>query len=118
MSFVHVPYNTIAELVEKFKTLDLNKDIVLKDKNPNFVLIDSRQYYGSYGGLIYDCILNPYSKQSYASTFHSSSIGHGLSVVWWTSPSPCFVGDVYALSAHGRVGVTPSIYEKLRINTI
>ncbi|GBN74911.1 hypothetical protein AVEN_59080-1 [Araneus ventricosus] len=116
MSLIHVAYQTIQQLVEAFQALDPVK--LPHPEKPNFVLVDPRHYYGSYGGLVYDSILDRYSQMSLKIPFIASPIGHGLSVVWWSSPEPPFTGDVHALSVQDRVGVTPDVYNQMHRHVI
>lgn len=119
MSFIHVPYDSLSQLIAKFATLNpllcasLPND---SDKPPNFVLIDPNQYYGTYGGLVYDNVLPNYSKYN----FEKSSIGHNVSIVWWNIKYPETCGDVNALSTlDGKyVAVTPKLYSKLILKSV
>jgi len=111
MSQIYIKYETINQLVEAFQKLDPVK--LPRDENSNFVLIDPRLYEGSYGGLVFDAILDRYSKSKDSAPFVASSIGHGVSVLWWSTPEPSFTGDVFALSVENRVGVTRDMYDRL-----
>lgn len=117
MSHLYVPYDSVNQLVQRFQSIHLIQDAIFPghvDPAPNFVLVDPRLYYGTYGGLVYDTIL----QQPQTVSLVSSSIGHNLSIVWWGTSDPPFVGDVYALAAHGRVAVTVPLFQTLRINAI
>lgn len=118
MSYIYIPYDSIDQLVERVQSVDLIRDAVPLGQSdpapPNFVLIDPFLYYGTFGGLVYDTVL-----PSQNISFLCSSVGHGLSVLWWpTTLHPPFVGDVYALAAHGRVAIPTSLFDRLRVNTV
>jgi hypothetical protein len=114
---VYIPYDSITRLVIGFQDICLNglSDIP-SGKEANFVLIDPDDYYGSYGGLIYDQALKhlKVSKDDYC----ASSIGYGMSIVWWMSDDPDFYGDVNVLSWQKYVAVTPDLFERLKPNPI
>lgn len=116
MSFVYIHYETVRQLVDTLQNLDISK--LPYQEQANFVLIDPRHYHGSFGGLVYDSILDKYSQKSHMSPFVYSSIGHGLSVVWWLDSKPPFTGDVFALSVENLVAVTPELYKQIKRNDI
>lgn len=113
MSFVHIPYESIEELVSRFQLLNPMFDALIPG-DPNFVLVDPDLYYGSYGGLVYDSVLSTWSSQM----FSSSSIGHGMSIAWWNTSDPASCGDLYALSYEDLVAVTPDLFEKMVLNKV
>lgn len=116
MSYVYIPYDTIRELIHRFQCMHPILDAVPPDQTnpaPNFVLIDPRRYYGSYGGIFNDTVL-----QNIKTFFTSSSIGHGHSVVWFPTSTPPCRGDCYGLSFCGRVAVPVSLFKLLHVNTV
>jgi hypothetical protein len=112
MSFVHVPYDNVRQLVDRFQSRDFLNEIV--SDTSNFVLVDPHLYYGSYGGLFYDDVL----KDVKHLPFQSSSIGHGVSIVWWSLPTAPFVGDIGLTHRQRYVAVTPELFQRMKLNTI
>lgn len=118
MSYIHISYDSIADLVSKFQTLEPQ---IAADRSftetANFVLIHADDYYGSYGGLVYDSVWKLWKNNK---QFYPSSIGYGVSIVWWDSQDPDSCGDLYALNTmNGElVAVTPDIFKRLRRNPI
>lgn len=121
MAYVHVSYESIKELVEKFQTLNLIRDAALPSDihhPPNFVLVNPARYYGCYGGIVHDSVLDRYRLQLHETHSLRDSIGNDLSIVWWNTKKPLVTGDQNALTVEDRVAVTPKMFEKMRINTI
>lgn len=121
MAYVHVPYQSIQELVEQFQTLNLIRDAALPtdiQRPPNFVLVNPTRYYGCYGGIIHDSVLERHRLKIHDTHSFRDSIGHDLSIVWWNTKKPLVLGDQNALTFDDRVGVTPKMFQKMRINTI
>ena len=121
MAHVHVPYKSVVELIDTFQHVNMVRDAALPGdayQPANFVLVEPEKYFGSYGGLMYDAALQ-HCRLAIRDT-HSlcDSIGHGMSLVWWNTAKPKVCGNVYALSAQGRVAVTPTMFEAMRINTV
>lgn len=116
-----MPYDSVRELVDHFQTLNTIRDGALPEdtyRPPNFVMVRPELYFGTYGGLIRDSVLEHYRLQIHETHSLQDSIGHDLSIVWWNTTIPPFLGDLYSLVAEGRVAVTPKMFEALHINTI
>lgn len=118
MAHVYVPYNNINDLVEGFQNLNLIRDAAYPESTANFVMIQPDAYFGSYGGLIFDSVLQHYLLRIRDTHSISDSIGHGLSLVWWNTAQPEVNGDYYTCAAEGRVAVTPKMFKHIRINTL
>lgn len=115
MSYIYVPYQSVKELINLFQNSNVTNFAVnpmQQNPAPNFVLVNPRLYYGSYGGLLYDDVIRGYENDCV-----SDRLGNDLSLVWWNS-SPVLVGDVCALTFEDRVTVTPSMFSKMRVNTV
>lgn len=111
MSFIHVHYDSIEHLIKQFQDMNIYGYSCTPD-NANFVLINPKYYYGSYGGLLLNCIIQKCSEKE----CFSELISNDLSIVWWNSPHPKHVGEQNVLSVGERVAVTPSIFKQLLIN--
>lgn len=115
MSYIYIPYQSVKELIDRFQKSDVTTFTLSptqKNPAPNFVLVNPQIYFGSYGGILYDDVIRGYENDCV-----SDSLGNDLSLVWWNS-CPIFVGDVCALAFENRVAVTPSMFSRMRINTI
>lgn len=108
---IFIPYDSVESLIEQFKIEKVNFRPVAY---PNFVLIDPKNYHGTYGGLVYKSVLEKCASSDYI----SSSIDSNTALVWWNSYHPQYMGDQHALSVHNRVAVTPFIFDKLIINPL
>ncbi|GBM59807.1 hypothetical protein AVEN_154362-1, partial [Araneus ventricosus] len=100
MAYVHVSYESIKELVEKFQTLNLIRDAALPSDihhPPNFVLVNPARYYGCYGGIVHDSVLDRYRLQLHETHSLRDSIRNDLSIVWWNTKKPLVTGDQNAL---------------------
>lgn len=110
--FIHVPYDSIESLIQQFKQKYIPAPTT--DATANFVLIDPKNYYGTYGGLLYKSVLDTCANEPYfASHLHAD-----VHLVWWNTFRPKYLGDQHALSVNGRVAVTPYIFRKLIINPL
>lgn len=120
MTHVYVEYTNARELVDNFKTLRLVEDAVFPNshRTANFVMIQEKLYFGTYGGLLYTDIVNKYRFHIHETHSLCDSIGCDLSIVWWNTFNPPVMGDVYSLANHGRVAVTPKMFQSIKINTI
>lgn len=108
MSYIHVPYDSIAELVKNFKNASF-----VDSADANFVLIKPSAYYGSYGGLLLKSVI-----ANEEDAIISDSICKDFCLVWWKLPKPKYTGDLNALSLNDRVAVTPSMFKQLQVNPI
>lgn len=110
MSFVHVPFETINELLSRFHSMDFTNSLSDLDAC-NLVLIDPRHYFGSYGGIFNSLIVSDLKKSGIP--FLSSPLLEGhLDIVWWSLPTPPYVGDL-SLMKESRVAVTPDLFRRL-----
>lgn len=111
MSFIHVPYDSLEHLIKQFRDMNIY-GYTAAPNNANFVLINPKYYYGSYGGLLLNSIVQKCSEKECL----SESINNDLSIVWWNSSQPKHVGEQHVLCVGDRVAITPSIFKQLRIN--
>lgn len=111
MSFIHVHFNSIEHLVKQFQNMNIYSYAATPDV-ANFVLINPKYYYGSYGGLLLNSIVQEFSQKECLSDL----IGYNLSLVWWNSSHPKYVGERNVLTYGERVAVTPSIFKQLHVN--
>lgn len=115
MSYIYINYQSVKELIDRFQKSDVTTFTLSptqKNPAPNFVLVNPQIYLGSYGGILNDAVIRGYENDCI-----SESLGNDVSLVWWNS-CPIFVGDICALAFENRVAVTPSMFSKMRINTI
>lgn len=119
---VYVRYDSIQQLLDEFRVLNFYKVSVhptLSTTAPNFVIIDPSFYFGTYGGIVTDSVLQSYRYAIHETHSTSDTIGYGLNIVWWNLSRALVPGDVHALQVDdGRVAVTPRMWESIRINTI
>lgn len=115
MSYIYIPYQSVKELINHFQNSNVTSFAVSpmqQNPAPNFVLVNPQVYHGSYGGILHDTVIRGFENDCISET-----LGSDLSLVWWNSCS-IFVGDVCALTFENRVAVTPSMFSKMRVNTI
>ena len=115
MTLLHIPFNSINDLMEKFENID-NSDpnsecFWFNLDNYNFVLINPKHYYGSYGGLIRNTILFTASYRQYSRLMHSLS--DEISFVWWHVSEAPLVGTTFISKEDSRVLIPKEIYLKL-----
>lgn len=111
MSYIFVPFSSIEDLIKQFQNIDVYECMSTPDA-ANFVLINPKYYYGSYGGLILNSIVEKLSQKECL----SQSITDNLSLVWWNLSHPKIIGEQHILSVGDRVAVSPSIFKQLRMN--
>lgn len=117
MTFVHIPYRSITQLIQQFRDLSLEQHAVNPlqlNPAPNFVLIEPHRYFGTYGGIVQDHLLSKLQHLCY-----SESIANSLSIVWWKSFVPHVTGDLHALTLdNSLVAVTPNIFRQMQEKNI
>ena len=120
MAYVRVEYASVRQLVDEFQVLNFYRDAVLPNSAvvPNFVLIDPSLYFGTYGGLVTDTVLQRFRYSIHETHSVSDSIGYGLNIVWWNLSHPLVPGDVLALKIGERVAVTPKMFSSIRVNVL
>lgn len=112
MSFIHVPFETLDELVRHFHTTDFTNHV--PDETCNLVLIEPGRYFGSYGGIFRSDVIDALKNSPIR--FDSSPLIDGkLYIVWWSLSKPPFVGDT-SLTKNGRVVVTPDLFFHMKPN--
>lgn len=119
MSYVHLPYDSIRELVREFQCRNFATTTSHSDGGDyNFVLVNPSLYHGAYGGIVWDRVLETAASRLCKGAFLSSSIGHGMSIVWWMTTPPEFYGDMTLVYEDRFVAVTPRLYEDLTLKTV
>ena len=113
MTYIYVPYDSVEDLVKQFRNLNISS-VISQKESANFVLVTPKFYYGIYGGLVYNTALEKHSEKNYI----LDSVDDTISLIWWNSFNPNFLGDIYALSVGKWVAVTPSIFKQLILNPI
>lgn len=111
MSFIYVHFDSIEHLIKQFQNMSAYSYVTTPDI-ANFVLINPKYYYGSYGGLLLTSIVQNFSPNE----CFSDSIDNKLSLVWWNLSHPKYVGEQCVLSVGDRVAVTPLIFKQLHPN--
>lgn len=101
------------QLIKQFQNMNVYKYTATPDA-ANFVLINPKYYYGSYGGLLLNSIVEKFSPKECL----SESIVDNLSLVWWNLSHPKYIGEQHILSFGDRVAVTPSIFKQLHVNAM
>ena len=112
MTFINVPYQNIRQLVQKFQCQDFVTENLSDGGESNFVLVDMGLYHGTYGGMVYDRMIDHLVSRLGESAFLSSSIGHGVSILWWLI-QPSFVGDMALVYDRRYAAVPVEIYHRL-----
>lgn len=116
MTFIHLPYTSLSDLLSKFSDLKISRHAVVPEQTnpaPNFVLIHPELYYGSYGGIVASQLL-----AGRRGRFVSEALDDSLSIVWWSAAVPDIAGDTFALSVEDRKAVTPSMFRRMVANTL
>lgn len=111
-SFIQIEYDNIMDLIAKFQKLNFSN--LLKHENCNFVIISEDLYFGSYGGIFSQKMLNIFCTKNIP--FIYDMLTPTLCIIWWEGS--CEKRGDLSLCKDGFVLVTLNMYRKLKKKTI
>ena len=115
MTLLYIEYSSVNDLIESFENIDdcdRNSEYFwLNLDKYNFVLVNPKLYYGSYGGLIRNNILSLSRYRQYSHI--SYSLSDNISFIWWDLSEPPLVGTLLISKQDGRVLIPKEMYLKL-----
>lgn len=108
MSFIHIAYDNIYDLISKFEKINFNNHII--DDTCNFVLVDESLYMGNYGGIYSHEMLKVFEKRNTPMIY--DLLTPNLCLIWWEGF--CSSRGDMSLCKNGLVLVTKNMFQKMK----